>query len=319
VPFASRRFPAPGRLIDAGGCRLHVQTAGKGSPPVIFDAALAGSSLSWTLVQPEIAKLTLTAAYDRAGMGWSGDSPAPRSLVNCAGELRALLEKARIPAPRVLVGHSYGALTAQLYAARHPGEVAALVLIDPPDPLEWTTPDARRRLEIGARLCRRGAVAAKLGIASMVAALASTGALGFARRIARIWSGGTLQGQENQILAPMNKVPAALHPVLRRIWTQPKFWRALGGQMEQLADSCAGLAAERLPADLPLAVLSASRISEAQLTHHQALAAQSTRGRHLRAQDAGHWIPLDEPELVIAAIRDILVAESLRPGVSTSG
>ncbi len=274
---------------------------------MIFDAALAGSSLSWTLVQPEIAKLTLTAAYDRAGMGWSGESPASRSLLNCAGELRALLEKAEVPAPRVLVGHSYGALTAQVYAALHSGEVAALVLIDPPDPIEWTTPDARRRLETAARLCRRGAVAAKLGIASLVAALASTGALGFARRIAQIWSGGTLQGQENQILAPLNKVPAALHPVLRRIWTQPKFWRALGGQMEQLADSCDGLAAQRLPPDLPVAVISAARITEGQLAHHHSLAAQSRRGRHLRAKHAGHWIPLDEPEFVIAAIRDILV------------
>ena len=64
-------FSPPGRLIDIGTHRLHVHCAGEGSPTVVFDAALGGSSLSWSLVHPAVARITRACAYDRAGFGWS--------------------------------------------------------------------------------------------------------------------------------------------------------------------------------------------------------------------------------------------------------
>ena len=36
-----RRFPPPGRLVDIGGRRLHLVTAGEGSPAVVIIPALA--------------------------------------------------------------------------------------------------------------------------------------------------------------------------------------------------------------------------------------------------------------------------------------
>src|SRR5690242_8463443 len=62
----ARRSPPPGRLIDIGGCHLHVDVRGAGSPAVVFEAGVAATSLSWSLVQPEIAKTTTTVTYDRA-------------------------------------------------------------------------------------------------------------------------------------------------------------------------------------------------------------------------------------------------------------
>ena len=47
--------PAPGGLIDVGGHRLHLHCQGVDGPPVVFDAALGASSLSWTYVLPEVA------------------------------------------------------------------------------------------------------------------------------------------------------------------------------------------------------------------------------------------------------------------------
>src|SRR5438105_14494486 len=67
----ARRFLPPGRLFDIGNARLHVLTLGEGLPPVVFEAGIAATSLSWQLVQPEIAKFTQTVSYDRAGLGWS--------------------------------------------------------------------------------------------------------------------------------------------------------------------------------------------------------------------------------------------------------
>src|SRR5918996_1239558 len=86
------RAPAPpGRLIDVGGFRLHLNCSGEGSPAVILDAALGGSSLSWALVQPEIAKLTRVCAYDRAGFGWSEAGPILIRMIRAVDGERVLI------------------------------------------------------------------------------------------------------------------------------------------------------------------------------------------------------------------------------------
>ncbi len=84
----------PGRFVDVGGFRLHLHAAGEGAPVVVFDAALAGSSISWTFVQPAVSKFARTCAYDRAGFGWSEAGPMPRTAGRVAEELRVLLDKA---------------------------------------------------------------------------------------------------------------------------------------------------------------------------------------------------------------------------------
>src|SRR5918996_2869997 len=71
----ARRVVCPGTLIDIGGRRLHVVTAGTGAPAVVFESGIAASSLSWAHVLPEIAKITRACAYDRAGLAWSDTDP----------------------------------------------------------------------------------------------------------------------------------------------------------------------------------------------------------------------------------------------------
>ena len=87
---------APGRLIDVGGHRLHLHCLGAGTPPVILDAALGASSLSWSLVQPAVSAVTQCCAYDRAGFGWSDAGPLPRTADRIADELRLLLQHAAV-------------------------------------------------------------------------------------------------------------------------------------------------------------------------------------------------------------------------------
>ena len=126
----ARAYPAPGRLVDVGGFRLHIHCTGSGSPTVVLDAGLGGSSLDWSLVQPELATTTRVCAYDRAGMGWSDPSPAPRTPAAAADELHRLLVKANITGPYVQVAHSLSGKSARLFARRHRDEVAGLVLVD---------------------------------------------------------------------------------------------------------------------------------------------------------------------------------------------
>ncbi|HEY1295755.1 MAG TPA: serine hydrolase [Chloroflexota bacterium] len=101
-------FLAPGRLVDVGGHQLHVLCMGQGSPTVLFESGLANMSADWANIQPQVAASTRACAYDRAGIGWSGDGPQPRDPRRIAHELHTLLGNAGVPGPYVLVGQSFG-------------------------------------------------------------------------------------------------------------------------------------------------------------------------------------------------------------------
>src|SRR6185503_8412954 len=101
-------YPPPGQMVDVGGHRLHLYCIGKGSPTVVLEAAAPGWSIYWSLVQPEVAKVTRVCAYDRAGLGWSERGPLPRTGYRMAQELHRLLDRAGIAGLYILVGHSLG-------------------------------------------------------------------------------------------------------------------------------------------------------------------------------------------------------------------
>jgi len=308
--------PHPGRLVSIGTHRLHLHCTGTGRPAVVFDAALGGSSLSWSYVQPAVAALTTACAYDRAGFGWSEAGPMPRIIPRLATELHELLTAAALDPPYVLVGHSFGGLTIRAFASSHPRDVAGLVFVDPAHPEEWCEPSEadRERLQRGIVLCRRGAAAAKLGVAGLVARLASAGALDLARGIAAAASRRTLQRRDEEILAPVTKLPMEVRAVLRWMWTQPRYFEALGSQIEHV---CAGAAAVEPRPDydsLPLVTISATTPSDARRPLQEALASRSTRGRHILAANSGHWIPLDEPQLVVQVIREVVEASRASHG-----
>src|SRR5438309_5962518 len=125
-------YPAPGKLVDIGGYRLHINCTGTGSPTVILDAGLGGTSLDWSKVQPAVAGFTRVCSYDRAGYGWSDTGPGPRTSQQIVKELHLLLVHAQISGPYLLVGHSLGGLNMRLYAYRYPGEVAGMDLLASP-------------------------------------------------------------------------------------------------------------------------------------------------------------------------------------------
>ena len=127
---AERAYPPPGEMVDVGGYSLHINCVGRGSPTVILDAGSGGMSAQWVRVQQEVSGTTRVCAYDRAGMGWSEMSPEPRDAGQITGELHTLLGRAGIEEPYVLVGHSFGGMYMQTYAARYPDEVAGVALVD---------------------------------------------------------------------------------------------------------------------------------------------------------------------------------------------
>jgi pimeloyl-ACP methyl ester carboxylesterase len=296
----------PGRLIALGTHRLHLLEAGHGTPAVVLDAALGGSSLSWSHVHPYVSRLTRACSYVRAGFGWSDPGPMPRTAGRVADELHALLHAAGVPPPYLLVGHSFGGLVVRLFAARHRDEVAGLVLLEPAIPGDWIDPSPEKLAQIqrGRRLCAIGTTTARLGLARVVAALVRTGALTSARALVALVSRGGLRREDEGILAPIWKLPPDVRRRLASFWAQPKFFAALGSQIEQIGESAAEVQRESPPAygDLPLTVITAERAEPSRLEADAALARTSTQGRHVLAPDSGHWVPLDAPRVVVDAI-----------------
>jgi len=121
---------SPGKLVDLGGHRLHVNCTGKGGPTVIVENGLGDFSIDWILVQSRVSAFTRICTYDRAGYAWSDPGPKPRTFSQINLELHHALRKLGEHGPFVLVGHSYGGPVARNFAATYPYEVAGMVLVD---------------------------------------------------------------------------------------------------------------------------------------------------------------------------------------------
>lgn len=121
---------APGKLVDLGGHRLHVNCTGNGTPTVVVENGLGDFSFDWVLVQSRVSSFTRICTYDRAGYAWSDPGPKPRTFAQLNLELRDALTSLGEHGPFVLVGHSYGGPVVRNFALTHPGEVAGIVFVD---------------------------------------------------------------------------------------------------------------------------------------------------------------------------------------------
>jgi pimeloyl-ACP methyl ester carboxylesterase len=305
------RYPPPGRLVQVGGHKLHLYQTGTDQaeemPMVVLEAGIGASSLSWRYVQDEIEPLVRVASYDRAGLGWSTESTTPRHTRQVVHELLTLLDNAGIREPVVLVGHSFGGMTSLAAACLHPERFAGLVLVDPLHPAEWTLPDGQRKrmLEYGAFLAERGVVLARFGLVRATLRLLLLGASKSATWVNRATSGHGADNLE-RLVGEVRKLPRHLWPQIRAQWTQEKTFASLANHLRQLPLSSVQAANAMRPLDMPLVVISAGNLEQVRLDAHRGLAQLSPQGHHIIAHRAGHWVQVDEPDIVVAAIRRVL-------------
>ena len=250
----------PGRLVDVGGFRLHLHCSGSGTPAVMMDAALGGSSISWSLIQPGIARADARLQLRsrrlrlerRRADAENGGSRGRR--VVCAA--RARRRRAAVRARRPLVRRPGDAdLRGAAPRATSRGSCSSIPRI----PKTGSTPAPKEQIKIdrGIRLCRSGATAARFGAARVVSGLVTLGLFGVARGLAKVVSRGGLSREDEGILAPLWKLPPETRKPLRQFWTQEKFFDALGSQIASISTS----AAETLDA-------SAGRIRRPSAHHH---------------------------------------------------
>jgi pimeloyl-ACP methyl ester carboxylesterase len=123
-------------------------------------------------VQQEVSGTTRVCAYDRAGMGWSEMGPEPRDAKQISSELHTLVTKAGIDGPYVLVGHSFGGLYMQTYAARYPNEVAGVALVESSSPKQFSQqPTTRDSYEPQNQIFDVVSLLARIGIVRLLSKL----------------------------------------------------------------------------------------------------------------------------------------------------
>jgi pimeloyl-ACP methyl ester carboxylesterase len=287
-------------MVDVAGANFHVHELGAGVP-VILEAGIAATSISWALVQQAAAKIAHVIAYDRAGLGWSDPARTPRTPSHIAAELEALLAAASIQPPYVLVGHSFGGLVVERFAIDYPDKVAALILVDPLSPQEFYPLSSRKRhmLARAAALSRRGAFLAHVGVVRACLNLVLSGNQIVPMLAARVSSGKGGSGLTSRLAGEIRKLPRDLWPIVASHWCSPKSFEGMAQHLESLARSCEEMSGACLP-QLPVTVISAAK-------NQQGPGVELPRdARVVSAEHSGHWVQLDQPELVIEAIREFV-------------
>jgi pimeloyl-ACP methyl ester carboxylesterase len=309
----SRLHPPPGRFVNLGTHRLHLLEEGQGSPTIILEAGLMSTNLSWTDIRRKLAESYRVVTYDRAGLGWSDIGPMPRTAERIVDELHSLLDLAAIPAPYVLVGHSFGGLTMPLFAARYPEKIAGMVLVDPVVPAEWNPPSDQdlKRSNIGAIVCRRAALLSRAGVIRFVAFLLNSKAKKTASPIVRLISRGT-PADSGTVSSPWFwNLPPNERQMASVFWVQEKFCNTIASQLESLPGSAKRIAELDNLCDKPVVILSAKSTPPKRREQHILITQRLPQGRHVLADKSTHWIMQDQPELVLGAIHTVTLERVL--------
>jgi len=300
--------PPPGRMIDLGTHRLHVHEIGNGKgPTIVLESGLMSTVLSWTELQGELSKSYRVVSYDRAGLGWSDLGPMPRTAERIVEELHLVLQRAGIAPPYVLVGHSFGGLTMQLFAAQFPDEVLGMVLIDAVVPAEWDPPSAHdeRNARIGAKVCRRAAVLARVGVIRLVAALLNSPLRNVAAHLVRLISRGTPSNSGTVSSPWFFALPPNERTMAAIFWIQPKFALTIASQLENLPLNAKQVGRYETFCDKKVVFLTAGSASVRRRDGHAAIVARLPFGERVLVGQSNHWIMQNDSELVIRAIESV--------------
>ena len=291
------RYPAPGEMVDMGGYSLHLYCTGEGggAPTVVMDSGAGGSVLDWQLVQPEVAGFARVCTYDRGGAGWSKPGAQPRTSQQFVEELHTLLGNAGVQGPYVLVGHSLGGTNMQPYASQYPDEVAGMVLVD----------SALEDLDL------LSITESLQGSPVWIKIYATIG-------VVRL---GNMLGPVGY---PFSELPSDSVDEALAISSSTR-------QLYEAADEASSfresfqqqLAAPISLGDKPLIVLTAGplqlegmgltqeqmdEMDEAHTRSQAALTEGSQNSEQIIAEDSGHYIHLEQPDLVIDVIRQVVDA-----------
>jgi pimeloyl-ACP methyl ester carboxylesterase len=301
---AERLYPPPGRLVDIGGRRIHIDCRGSGSPTVILESGLgSGGSVDWARVHDALALHTRTCAYDRAGIMWSDSKPGPQNAAAVADDLHATLAAAGISGPIVLAGHSIGGPYARVYAGRYGDQVAGLVMVDAshPDQVARFGQVVKANVDPGK----------VVGIVRIANALSWTGLI-------RLTANGQMPNLPADAGAKIgaytsHSIGGALSELqgFDRTMDQARNVRSFGDRPLIVLTAMAPYTPAQLKS-LNLSPQDGARMKQVWKTLHAEMAAMSSEGSQQTVPDSGHYIQIDRPDIVIAAIDRVVDAVRAR-------
>lgn len=299
------KYPPPGQMVDVGGFRLHINCQGdhkENAPTVVMEAA--EFSLSWALVQPEVANFARVCTYDRAGLGWSEPSPNPRTAAIIVEELHTLLEQAVVEPPYVLVGHSKGGLFVRLYAHTYPDEVAGMVLVDSShEGQELRFPEKITELNQKSRK----------QMAGLLKIVKSLNSIGLVTQI--------LKSNSDVLLGAL---PESVREAGLAVALDDNFFQAVIDETEALEANFAEVHEAKINSlgEMPLIVLTAvdqfdaldgqvsvediEQLKTVARALQTELSALSPNGKLVLVEGSGHFIQVDHPQVVVDAIQEVV-------------
>jgi pimeloyl-ACP methyl ester carboxylesterase len=293
-----RKYPPQGELVDIGGFRLHLNCIGQGTPTVVMDAGGGAPSIAWGLVPSEIAKLTRVCTYDRAGFGWSDPNlRTPRSSQQSVDELHLLLTKAEINPPYILVGHSLGGVNMRLYASQYPEDVVGLMLVDSSHENQMTS-ELWRRTKMLSWLYQVLRVVSQVGVLRFIGEM----------NLLPI-----LEGIKQEIQKYPLEVQA-LFDAFKSFCYRPDYWATASSELANIKQSFEEVRSVTSLGSLPLIVLSQgskdSKMSDERFQQWASLQLDLTKlssnSQRVIAENSGHLVQLDQPELVISEVQRLI-------------
>jgi len=293
--FATHRdltqTPPPGKLVDIGGYRLHMWCMGSGEPTVILESGLGGGAFTWPRVQPEVATFTQVCSYDRAGLGYSDNSPGPRTGDQIAQELGKLIQNGGIREKVILVGASSGGFDTRILASKYPERVAALVLVDASHEKQ------NERL-------------AAVGLAEPVPPL-----LRFVAMNSRF---GFLRLRNETLGLKLEDADPSVRDYVRATVHRSSRYQILYDEATHFDESAQQVAASRRKLDIPVVVVTAgASIGRGDDIHRelqQDLLTLSNSTCQIIAARSQHEVAREQPEAVIDGIRSVLDAVKEKNG-----
>jgi pimeloyl-ACP methyl ester carboxylesterase len=273
--------PPPGHLVDIGGHRLHLWCTGAGTPAVILESGLGGSSAGWGFVQPEVDRFTRVCSYDRAGMGYSDPGPSPRTARRIAKELAELLDRSAIGEAVVLVGASSGGFNVRVFASDYPKRVAGLVLVDA------SHEDQAHEIP---------------WLAPFVPLLSTLGVF----RLLDVSFG-----------LPVESLAPSARQFARATRFRAAGYQAAADEIMHIRESASEVRSSRRKLTVPVVVVTGARGADTtwrQLQRDQV--SLSDRACQIVAQQSGHVVSTDQPQAVVDAIRRVVETARGRKDVS---
>ncbi len=297
----SKDFAAPGSITNAGQQKLHWYEQGDGSVTILIDSSLGG--VEGYLLIDKLTELGRVVIFDRPGYGWSSGSWRSRTSKQINNELQALLQEAQIQPPYILVGDSFGSYNMRLFAHSYPDQVVGLVMTDGLHEeqmlsLPWQLVLLKLFFSISFVFVSLGAMlgivrlAGTLGIFELIKPELKRCDLLRLRQVkrsfyrashwltmAREMIGLDASGRQLRVANALGDFPVVniKAGTFLKLPGSPRLWNWLIGKADQVRDDI-----------------------------HIALAKVTDNSQRFPALNSSHFVWVDQPEVIVAAVRQIL-------------